>query len=276
MKAISVVLRSILPVLLISMLVLAAGCRKNVNTGTPQAPATPLHQLVQSSYDIASVLSAGEHALEGVYQAKLIDDEEARACGHWLNVAVQINEQYKARLQSLKFVDFSNKGQIIDWTNQVVGSLNTLGDQGIFAVKNPEAQTKLRLAFQGLTAILDQVRSIVGQIPDAPPAVAPKPTAQSQMPVLRTTIFTEVNFDRDTNRATHHFALAAGRAGSYRSHRADQPSARAESDVRRGPDRENDRDRRRHWQPALGVSGDAFACSVNARFRSVRRLGLFT
>lgn len=250
-------------VLIALVMVTALGCRKNVNTAKPQTPQSVQNRLAQSSYDIAAVLSAGERALEGVYQAKLIDDEEARTCGHWLNAAIQINEQYKTRLAALKFVDWSNKPQIIDWTNQVVASLNTLANQGTFAVTNPEAQSRLRIAFQGVTAILDQVRLIVGEIPDVPPTPAIKP-AQTGAALPHAANFTEVKLEPTVRRAANHFASASRREGSGGIHRSDQSPARAGDSLGRRADRSNHPDRRRDRGAPHGVFSDVVAACFRA------------
>lgn len=236
-----------------------AGCKKKSATSTPAPTQTPLRALIQSSYDLAAALNSGEKILESVYQAKLIDADDARVCASWMKNAVATNEQYKGRLSSLKFVDFSNKGQIIDWTNEVFASLGNLQVQGLMGIKSDDAKQRLQVALQGVPLILAQIKLIISQIADAPPAPAPTPQAIN---LLKTSLW-EVNFEFNRSSGTDSPTFAVGGGRCTGSNHAHQSPACAALSFRRGFDRANDTNGRGHQQSPVRFSGEAWTRSYS-------------
>jgi hypothetical protein len=71
-------------------------------------------------------------------------------------------------VRALNGVDASNKAQLVAYFQQLADSINTLNEQSVLYVKNPQAQQRLRLAYQAIDAALEAVKEFVSLVPDTP------------------------------------------------------------------------------------------------------------
>lgn len=155
-----------IPILLfcLVMLVLAGCVKKPAAPDIPPAPATTLHVLSESAYQIANATDSGEKEFEALYSSGLpgvSDDDYAKTVGGIFLKAQQANREYIGRLKTLSVVDLSNKAQVVAWTTELFGSVNKLVDEGVAGIKNPDAKAKLQAI---LAPIPIAIRTIAGAL----------------------------------------------------------------------------------------------------------------
>lgn len=174
------------------LLVAPVGCRKNTAANVPAAPVTTLDKLSAAAYQIANALDSGEKEFEALYGSNIpgvSDDGYAKTVAGIFLKAIEINQEYTARLRSLTTIDASNRGQVIAWSTELIGSLDRLMNEGVLGIKNPDARARI-------SQILDPIPGAVNTIA----AALGMDTSQPRAAVRATQFFTEVNFDTGTNR----------------------------------------------------------------------------
>jgi len=257
-------MKSIASLFLCCALMLAfAGCAKKPATpGAPAAPQSPLHQVIAASYQISNALDSGEKEFEALYSSGLpgvSDDDYAKSVTAIFLKTIQVNHEYNARLKTLREIDPVNKAQVVAWTNELVGSVTTLLNEGVLGIKNPDARAKMQAALADIPQALVVISNVLKLVPDL--------GALKEIPQLRTD-FTEVNGGAEDNYRTHQPWAADGgercrirataQSGKRHDRRATARSGRP--DQRRGADQDASVPR----QAERGV------------IRSIRELGVST
>jgi len=224
----------------------STGCGIKAKTNPGSAPEASLRQLIKAGYDLAAVINTGEKELESVYQSRLIDADEARSAGMWIERARNTDQRFISRLQSVTSADSSNKAQIVAWVKEAAGELRDFSQSGL-AVKNQKAKDRLSVVFSGVDLIMNTVNSIVIAIPD------PAPAAHASFSKGHKNQYVEVQFGRTGSSTAHQ----PGCGQLYRHFRVGSPS---EAEVRtdgRTAGGQSHGDERGYRAEAPGVSGDS-------------------
>lgn len=185
-----------------------SGCaKKPAPPGAPATPQSPLHQVIAASYQISNALDAGEKEFEALYSSGLpgvSDDDYAKTVTGIFLKTIQVNKEYTARLKTLREIDPVNKAQVVAWTNELVGSVTTLLNEGVLGIKNADARAKM----QGVLAEVPQALLAISRVLKLVPDLG----AQDAVPQLRAAEnFMEVTIERKDNSGTHQPWAADGR-----------------------------------------------------------------
>jgi hypothetical protein len=126
------------------------------------------HQAAQTAASLATALQAFEEANEELYAQKLVAAQETIAISQAVANASRANDQFVANVRALNGVDAHNKAQLVAYFQQLADSINALNEQSVLYVKNPQAQQRLRFAYQAIDAALEAVKEFVSLVPDTP------------------------------------------------------------------------------------------------------------
>jgi hypothetical protein len=239
-----------------------AGCaKKPVTPAAPAAPQSPLHQVIAASYQISNALDSGEKEFEALYSSGLpgvSDDGYARTVAGIFLKTIQVNQEYNARLKTLREIDPVNKAQVVAWTQELIGSVTTLLNEGVLGIKNPDARAKLQGVLADIPQALVAISNVLKLVPDLGALNAPP---------LRTD-FTEVNSGLKNNSGTHQpWAADGGERCRVRA-----PAQSSKRHDRRTTARSGRPDQRRGAEQDQGVPRQA----ERAVIRSARELGVST
>ena len=142
--------RKVVAVVVLGLTMLMAGC----NDGDVRKAA-------RAADSIASGLAAVQKANEAVFDAGLIDKEDAKAVSLLVKDATLANDVFVAKVRTLKEIDPSSKVALVRWFGELSASIEKLNQEGVLRVKNPEAKAKLSVAFAAVQAGLDIIGGLL-------------------------------------------------------------------------------------------------------------------
>jgi len=205
MKLLSKALRYLFFCCVAVLAIAGCGAKKPLVVGAPAATDTTLHKLSVSAYEIANALDTGEKEFEALYSSNLpgvSDDDYAKTVAKMFLSAQSCNSSYTNQLKSLSTVDDSNRAQVIGWSNSFLSCVNTLINEGVVGIKNPDARQKIQTLLAPIPGAIQIIVDALG----IPVASGARPCASA----CAALIFTEVKLGTRIRSQTHRPGYSVG------------------------------------------------------------------